>query len=27
MAGGNYAASQVPFPTGFPGAVQAEIAF
>ena len=27
IAGGNYAASQVPFPTGFPGAVQAEIAF
>jgi hypothetical protein len=26
MAGGNYPASGVPFPTGFPGAVQAEIA-
>lgn len=26
MAGGNYPASQVPFPAGFPGAVQAEIA-
>ncbi len=27
MAGGNYAASEVPFPAGFPAAVQAEIAF
>jgi hypothetical protein len=26
MAGGNYAASEVPFPKGFPDAVQAEIA-
>jgi hypothetical protein len=26
MAGGNYAVSEVPFPTAFPGAVQAEIA-
>ena len=26
MAGGNYAASEVPFPSGFPDAVQAEIA-
>jgi hypothetical protein len=26
MAGGNYAASEVPFPKGFPEAVQAEIA-
>lgn len=26
MAGGNYAASKVPFPTGFPGAVQLETA-
>jgi hypothetical protein len=26
MAGGNYPASQVPFPAGFPGAVQSEIA-
>jgi hypothetical protein len=26
MAGGNYAASAVPLPTGFPDAVQAEIA-
>jgi hypothetical protein len=26
MAGGNYAASGVPFPNGFPAAVDAEIA-
>jgi hypothetical protein len=26
MAGGNYAASEVPFPVGFPPATQAEIA-
>jgi hypothetical protein len=26
MAGGNYAASEVPFPHGFPDAVQAEVA-
>jgi hypothetical protein len=26
MAGGNYAAAEFPFPNGFPGAVQAEIA-
>jgi hypothetical protein len=26
MAGGNYAASEVPFPTAFPAAVHAEIA-
>ena len=26
IAGGNYAASEVPFPKGFPDAVQAEIA-
>jgi hypothetical protein len=26
MAGGNYAASEVPFPSGFPGAVQMETA-
>jgi hypothetical protein len=26
MAGGNYAASGVPFPAGFPAAVDAEIA-
>ena len=26
MAGGNYAASEVPFPKGFPAAVDAEIA-
>jgi hypothetical protein len=25
MAGGNYPASEVPFPKGFPDAVQAEI--
>jgi hypothetical protein len=25
MAGGNYAASGVPFPNGFPAAVEAEI--
>jgi hypothetical protein len=26
MAGGNYAASEVPFPNGFPPATQSEIA-
>jgi len=26
MAGGNYAVSEVPFPNGFPEAVEAEIA-
>lgn len=26
MAGGNYAASEFPFPKGFPGAVQVEVA-